>query len=74
MVGVEIGTGRGMQARRAETLGAKRAVASAHRVHIGRRAAEVGDISFEIGHPRDLTDLPQNRLLGARSDEFALMG
>ena len=48
VVGVEVGTDGGGQARGLATYGAETGVAAVHTVHIGRRTAQVGEIAFEV--------------------------
>lgn len=50
VVGVEVGTWLGVEARRAQTSLASLGVASAHAVHVGRRPSEIGYVAFEVGH------------------------
>ena len=73
VVVVQIGTLRGVEARRAPAFAADIAVAAAHAVHVGRGRAHVGDVALEIGHARYALHLGEDRPLAARIDELALM-
>ena len=74
VVGVEVGTDGGMDARGAPAALTCLEVAAAHAVHIGRGSAEVGEVAFEVGQLGHLPDLAEDALLGAAGDELALMG
>lgn len=63
-----------MDARRTLAPLARLQVFPLHAVHVGRRAAQVGKITLEIGHFRDLPDFFENTFLAAVDDELALMG
>ena len=45
-----------------------------HSVHVGRRASQVGNVSFEVRHLCDLPCFSQDGFLAAGCDEFALVG
>ncbi|MPN12588.1 hypothetical protein SDC9_159906 [bioreactor metagenome] len=51
MIGIEVWTNPGINTRRAFALLTNRQVSALHLVHIGRRAAQIADVSFKIGHP-----------------------
>ena len=55
MVGVEVFAWLGMKARGAEAFGADVEVLAVHAVHVGARAAKVGDVAFEVVHGGHLT-------------------
>jgi len=48
-------------------------VTSVHAVHVGRRAAKVADIAFEVGHLDDSSHLAQDALLRPAADELPLV-
>lgn len=73
MVGIEIRARLGVKARRPHAFLAYREVVSMHAVHVGRRAAKVADIAFEVVHTGHLTHLLEYGFLAARCYEFALM-
>ena len=55
VVGVEVGTDLGMDAAGPLAALTGGEVAAVHAVHVGRGAAEVAEVAFEVGH---LDDLP----------------
>ena len=63
-----------MDARGAGALAAGVEVLAAHAVHVGRRASQIAQRTFEIRHLRHLTHFAQDALAAARGNEFALMG
>ena len=73
MVGVQVLTDVRLYASRAHALLTETLIFAFHAIHISRRTAEVGDITFEIFHLKDLLHLSHDRLLAARCDELALM-
>ena len=73
VIGVEIGAYLRMNATRSLAFLACLMIASVHAVHICRRAAEVAQVTLEIGHLRNFLYLAQHAFAGAAHDEFALM-
>ena len=73
VVRVEVRTDLGMDAAWAATFLTGIEVAAMHAVHVGRRAAEVGEVALEVGHLDHLFHLFQYALLGAAGYELALM-
>ena len=71
---MEIGAYGGVDTRRTFATFAQRTILSAHLIHIGRRAAQVGKIAFEVGHLDDLLHFAQNAFLRSAHDELSLMG
>ncbi len=45
-----------------------------HSVHVGRWAAQIAQVSFEIRHLDDFLHLLQNAFLASANHEFALVG
>ena len=74
MVYIEVGTDFGVDARGALALSADVEVATAHAIHIGRWAAQVGEIAFEVGHFDDLPHFAQDAFFRAAHDKLALVG
>ena len=74
VVGIQVRAYFRMDARRTLAPLARLQVFPLHAVHVGRRAAQVGKITLEIGHFRDLPDFFENTFLAAVDDELALMG
>ena len=74
VVGIQVRAYFRMDARRTLAPLARLQVFPLHAVHVGRRAAQVGKITLEIGHFRDLPDFFENTFLAAVNDELALMG
>ena len=62
VVGVQIFANGRMNARGTFAALAQAFVASLHAIHIGRRAAEVAEITFEVGHVGDLLHFAQDAL------------
>ena len=71
---VEVGAGFRVEARGTRAAFAAGAVAAAHAVHVGRGAADVGEVAPEILHAGDFLHLGEDRTLAARGDELALVG
>ena len=74
VVGVEVRTDLRLDATGTTAFLTGILVASRHAVHVGRGAAEVGEIAFEVGHLHDLFHLSENALLGTAGDKLTLMG
>lgn len=65
VIGVEVGAGLGMQARRATAQFAALQIASVHAIHVGAGSAQVADVALEVGHACDLLYLAHDGLLAA---------
>ena len=74
MISVEVRTDLRMDTTGPFTFLTGIEVAAVHAVHIGRGAAEVGEVAFEVGHLCHLFYLFQYALFRAAGDELALMG
>ena len=74
MVGIEVGAYLRVYARWTFAFLASLFIASAHAIHVCRRATKVGEIALEVVHPNYLSDLTQDALLRAACDELSLMG
>ena len=73
MVGVEVRAHLGMDARGALALAALVRVVSAHGIHVGTRASQVGEVALEVGHFGNGFDFAQDTFLASAHDELALM-
>ena len=74
VVGVEVFANGRVNAAGACALPAQAQVVASHAIHVGRRAAEVGEVALEVGHLGDLSDLAQYALLRSAHDELSLVG
>lgn len=74
VVGVEVATDLGPDARGAHALVADPLLLALHLIHVARGPAEVADGAAVVRHLLDRLDLAQDGLLRAGGDEFALMG
>ncbi len=73
VVVVQVGAHARVEARGAPAPGAERAVAAAHAVHVGRGAADVGEVALESGHAGHALHLGEDRPRAARLHELALV-
>ena len=73
MVGVKVRTNLGMYAAGPLTFLADAEVSAVHTVHVCRRAAEVREVTFEVGHLCYLSHLFYDALFRTACDEFPLV-
>ena len=74
VVTVEVGAHGRVYARWLGASAAQLGVAAAHAVHVGRRPAQIRQVSLETGQCGYLPNLVEDGFLAARHDVFALMG
>ena len=74
MVGVQVGADARVDARGTFALLAQFEVRALHAVHVGTWAAQVAQITFEVGQFHDGFYFAQNAFLASAHDEFPLMG
>ena len=74
MVAVQVGAHLRVNTRGATALAAGFQLAAVHAIHVGRRAAQVGQVAFETGHLLDLLYLPQDAGFRPIHDKLALVG
>ena len=74
VVGIQVGTHLGMDARRPLALLAQVEVGALHAVHVGAGSAQVAQVALEVGQLHDGLHFAQDALLATAHDELALMG
>lgn len=74
VVGIQVGTHLGMDARGPFALAAQLLVSALHAVHVGAGSAQVAQVALEVGQLHDSLHLTQDAFLATAHDEFALMG
>src|SRR3712207_1972404 len=73
VVGIQVGKNLRINARGAFAFFANGMILTAHAIHVARRATQVGQIAFEIGHGYDLLYLFQYALFASANNKFSLM-
>ena len=74
MIVLEVAANRRIETGLAPALATQILVPATHTVHVRRRSTQIRNVAAKRRHGTQLLDFTNNRSLGTRLDEFALMG